>query len=105
MVLFESQRPNLLVHNTNNEIIAQFVDGKFETDDNKIIKVLLSIEHVEEVDLAGVYYFDAQAFENRTEPEQEVETPVVEPEIPVESNDPQTDEEIIEEETTDELPS
>jgi hypothetical protein len=67
MILFESERPNLVVSSTNDEVIAQFEDGKFQTESKKIAKILRTLEGVHEVDLAGEEFFDSQKFEEKAE--------------------------------------
>lgn len=77
-MLFESDRPNLTVYH-KDVIVAQFADGKFETDDDKIIKILQKLDTVSEVDLSKATtvekvedlkdedYFDGQKFKKKAE--------------------------------------
>lgn len=69
-MLLESSRPTLIVTDKNDVIIASFVDGKFETNDPKIIKILLTIEGVEEVTpadpLKGDDFFDGAKFKEKS---------------------------------------
>lgn len=69
MTLFESDRDNLTVY-SKDEIIAQFQDGKFATDDKKVIKVLRTLDTCEEVNLSGEEltsedYFDGEKFKKK----------------------------------------
>lgn len=50
-MLFESSRPFLTVTSAKtDETLASFIDGKFETDVPKIIKILKATEGVTEVE-------------------------------------------------------